>query len=77
MTPVHGRSPVEATPVVMHRSTRLWRLVVAFLVVVALAIAVRFARATETIADADARDASHAAKNVSPDTNHTTMGLPR
>jgi len=37
----------------MHRSTRLRRLIVAFLVVIALAIAVRFARAGET---AEARD---------------------
>jgi len=36
----------------MHRSTRLRRLAVAFLVVLVLAVAARFARASSTGADA-------------------------
>jgi len=40
----------------MRRSTRFRRLFVAFLVVVTLAIVVRFARATETERFAEAKD---------------------
>jgi len=36
----------------MHRSTRLRRLAVAFLIVVVLAVAARFARASSTCVDA-------------------------
>ena len=53
---VQGRTSVEADPVSMRRSTRFRRLFVAFLVVVTLAIVVRFARAGGTEGFAEAQD---------------------
>jgi hypothetical protein len=41
-----GRSRLESASVSMQRSTRLRRMVVAFLVVLVLAVAARFARAS-------------------------------
>jgi len=67
----------------MHRSTRMRRLIVAFLVVLALAVAVRFARAAGSDAVAGAPDRAPLTPPTAltefgaSNTFHPTMGLPR
>ena len=66
-------------PVTMQRSTRFRRLIVAFLVVLALAVAVRFARATEPLGVAEAQDQAGVittAKIIHSEASHATMCLP-
>jgi ABC-type transporter Mla subunit MlaD len=59
----------------MHRSTRLRRLIVAFLVVIILAVAVRFARADGL--PRPGGQPSRTALIVASDASHATMVLPR
>jgi len=63
----------------MQRSTRFRRLIVAFLVVLALAVAVRFARATEPFGVAEAQGqagVTSPAEIIHSEASHATMCLP-